>query len=251
VTLIIARRQAALEINFINQPMENQMNERTNSLDAAYARRATARTAAAESAATLTRAQRLAEVAGQKVANLERQLGDLEAAQAERLAAAIADGRPTSAAVDAEGFAAGGELAAAKFHAGVSSRALASIQATHVQRQAELQAAETAVITEVNRLLDSDDIEVARQLSHHLSEASRIGKRLLFATLANEMNDRRASPAEVSEVLRRLELPLIDRMHIAVNLTKTGDTAALALRAERRAALIAAHEFPLAADAAA
>jgi hypothetical protein len=213
------------------------MNQ-TNELDAAYAARATARASAEQSAATLARAQRLAELAGQKVADLERQLADLEAAQAERLAAAIAVGRPTSADVDADGFAAGGELAAAKFHAGVTQRAIASIKAAHAQRQAELQTAERSVVAEVDKIIDDESIEIAKRLHRCLDEAVMLGKSLLIEAIGDEMSTRRQSPEQVKTAIARLEVPLIDRLHIAVNLQKKGDLAAIARRDARRAALI-------------
>ena len=58
-------------------------------------------------------------------------------------------------------------------------------------------------------------------------------------------------PSEVTEVLARLDVPLVDRHDIAINLMKQGDTAAAARRAARRAALIAGEPEPVNETAAA
>jgi hypothetical protein len=57
-------------------------------------------------------------------------------------------------------------------------------------------------------------------------------------TIANEVNGIHP-PSEVTDVLARLDMPLIDRRHIAINLTRDGDVLGAAKRSARRAALIA------------
>jgi hypothetical protein len=228
------------------------MNTITNELDAAYARRATARTSAEDSAVTLVRAQRVKATADERVQELEQSLDVAESEEARRLEARIVAGaRTVDASPPSLDEAIALELTNARLHANISGKALASIRAAHAKAQTELAAAERAVITLVDGMLDAEDVDVARQISHHLNEAVRIGKQLLFATMASEMHYRKAPPAEVKAALARLDLPILDRLNIATNLTKTGDTAALALRAARRAALIAGDEFPPAADVAA
>jgi hypothetical protein len=221
-------------------------------LDSAYVKRDEARAKAEAAAATLTRAERLSADAADKATELEQELTKLEAAQAKRLEAAIVAGGPTSAVttdIDAKALAA--ELAATKFHAAVSSRALESIRAAHAHAQAELAAAERALITLVDGILDAEDVDVARQISHHLNEAARIGKQLLFATMAAEMHYRKAPPEEVKATLARLDLPILDRANIANNLQKKGDLNAMALRAARRAEMIAGESAPIDETAAA
>jgi hypothetical protein len=212
----------------------------TNELDAAYARRATARANAEQAADTLTRAQRLAAVAADKVTALEQKLEAHETGQAQRLAAAISAGRPTPtlpADIADEGLAA--ELATAKSRSAVTTRALDALRAASAQAQAELAAAEAAVVAAVDSILDAGDIEIARQLSHHLSEAVRIGKQLLFTTIANETHHRKAPPAGVAEALEKLDYPMLDRRTVAINMLRTGDQAAYAQRSARRAEMIA------------
>jgi hypothetical protein len=223
----------------------------TNELDAAYARRATARANAEQAADTLTRAQRLAAVAADKVTALEQKLEAHETGQAKRLAAAIAAGGPTPAVpnVAAGGLAA--ELAAAKSHASVHARALGSLRAAHDQAQAELAASQRAVIASVNAILDREDIEIARELEFHLREAVRIGKSLLFAVIAREVHDRTAPTAAVSDALAKLDLPLLDRRTVAIHMWKQGDQMAHAQRSARRASMVSGESAAPVADAAA
>jgi hypothetical protein len=230
-------------------------NVKNSTYDAALDKRALERAKHEESLATLARAERIKTAAAKRVQELERALETATTEQARRLEAQIAAGGPTdTCAPTLSAEAVASELASAKLHAGISGKALASIQSAQAQRQAELRTAEAAVIAAVDGILDSEDIEVARQLSHHLSEAARIGKSLLHATMANEMNQRRdlrkAPPAPVVEALARLDLPLIDRHNTAVNLWRQGDQGAYAQRTARRAALIAGEEFPPVASAA-
>lgn len=216
-------------------------------LDSAYLKRDEARGNGEQAATTLTRAQRLSAVAADKVAELEQELAKLEAAQAKRLEAAIVAGGPTAvlpADIAMEGLAS--ELSSAKLHAGIAARALESIKSTHTQRQAELQAAEATLIATVDEILDAEDIEIARQLSHHLHEALRIGKELLFATIAREVYEKREAPTEVTAALEKLDYPMLDRRHISINMWKQGDQAAYAQRAERRAEMIAGESAPVA-----
>jgi hypothetical protein len=228
------------------------MNTITNELDAAYARRATARASAEDSAATLTRAQRLAAVAVDKVAELERSLEAAEAEQACGLASQIAAGGPADALPPSnlDAVAIASELASAKVHASISTKALASIQSAHAQRQAELQSAEAAVITQVDAIIDEERIAIATKVQRYLDEAVRLGKSLLFEAIADEMTTRRQPPEQVKAALARLDLPLIDRHNVATNLWRKGDQAALAVRTARRAEKISGESAPV-ADAAA
>jgi hypothetical protein len=209
-------------------------------LDSAYVKRDEARAKAEQAAATLTRGERLSADAADKAVELAQELTKLEAAQAKRLEAAIAAGGPTSAVttdIDAKALAA--ELAAAKFHAAVSSRALASLKAAHDTAQAELRSAEAAVLNEVNEILEREQMETAKQLVVLLDQAVTLGKALLFEAIADEMGARRKPPEFIADVLSRLDFPLLDRRRVATNLWKEGDKDALARRAARRASMLA------------
>jgi hypothetical protein len=221
-------------------------------LEAAKAVRATARPNAEAAAATWTRAERLSADAADNAAEIEQELTKLEAAQAKRLEAAIAAGGPTSAVttdIDAKALAA--ELAAAKFHAAVSSRALASLKAAHDTAQAELRSAEAAVLNEVNEILDREQLETAKQLVALLDQAVTLGKALLFEAIADEMGARRKPPEFIADVLSRLDFPILDRCRVATNLWKEGDKDALARRAARRASMLADESAPVDETAAA
>jgi hypothetical protein len=220
-------------------------------LEAGYTARALARAKLEQAGVTLTRAQRVAATATEKVQNLERTIATAEIDQAYRLEAAIIADGPTAGLPDvaAEGLASA--LSSARLNASIAAKALESLQATQRKRQAEVTEAEAAVVAAVDQIQSDDDIELARQLSHHLSEAVRIGKALLFMAIADETNGRRQAPPEVTEALGKLDLPLIDRRHIAINIWKQGDTAAYAQRAARRAALIAGDSADTIADEAA
>jgi hypothetical protein len=210
-----------------------------DALAAAYARRAKARTTADAAAETLKRGERLSAVAAEKVGNLEKKLEKHESAQAQRLAAAISAGGPTLAVPDVAAGGLAAELAAAKSHASIHARALDSLKAASAQAQAELAAAQAEVVAAVDQVFDDQDIEIARQLSYHLSEALRIGQQLLFTAIANETRSRKMPPAGVAEALAKLDVPLLNRLHVATNVAKFGDQAAHAQRFARRTALIA------------
>ena len=63
-----------------------------------------------------------------------------------------------------------------------------------------------------------------------------MGKALLSLTIANELHGGFTQPPqEVTAVLGRLDLPVIDRRDIAINLMKYGDHFAATQRASRRA----------------
>lgn len=223
----------------------------TAHLEAAYARRAVARIAAETATATLERGQRLSSAADHKVTDLERRLSTIEAAQAERLAAAITAGRPASALpvdIAADGLTA--ELTAARSDASVTSMAVESLGRASDQAQAELAIAEAAVVAAIDEILTAEDIEAARLIAYHLDEAVKIGKSLVFGALAAEMSERRQMPPEVTALLERLNCPLIDRRDVAVNLTRSGDMSALARRTARRAEMIAGKSTLAAAAAA-
>ena len=221
-------------------------------VDVLYAPRDKARAKVEESIATLARAQRIKTSADERVQELEKALETATTEQAHRLEAAISAGAPTDDAsppnLDAHAIAL--DLTSAKLHTSIAVKALESIKSTNAQREAELQAAERAVINAVDQLLDREQIETAMRIQHHIDEVLRLGRPLLGEVIGDGLSTRRHTPEPVKKVLEKLDYPLLDRRHVAVNFVREGDQAALALRAARRAALIAG-EISLVADAAA
>jgi hypothetical protein len=197
-----------------------------------------ARAALTVAAQALERARRIETTAAETVRTLEQRAAQAEAAQAAQLAEAIAAGGPNadlSSAVDDNLASA---LASARFDLSVKSKARASLEGAHAAAQADLVAAEAAVIAAVDKIFADESIEQARQLSHCLDEAQRLGKALLFLSIADEMNGLRTQPPKVTEILGRLDLPLLDRREVATNFLRFGDTDAAARRNARRAAMI-------------
>jgi hypothetical protein len=216
-------------------------------LEAGYVRRDKTRASAEQAATTLTRAQRLSSVAANKVAELSKSLEAAQAEQACGLASQIAAGAPTDTLLPSnlDAVAIASELASAKLHASISAKALASIQTAHEKAQAELASAERAVVAAVDALLDEERVGIAIQVQYHLDQAVKLGKSLLFEAIADEMTTRRQPPAQVKAALARLDLPLVDRFNVTTSMWRTGDQAALALRAARRAEMISGQSAPV------
>jgi hypothetical protein len=130
------------------------------------------------------------------------------------------------------------ELASARLNHSIAAKALQSLSAAHAKAEANVAEAERAVVAQVDQIFREEDIEDARKVARHLDAATNLGKSLLMLAIAGELNG--AQPHdEVTKVLARLDLPLVDRRHVGVNLLRDGDQAAAARRAARRAALIA------------
>jgi hypothetical protein len=102
--------------------------------------------------------------------------------------------------------------------------------------------AEAVVAAAADRILEAEDIELARQIAHHLDEAARLGRTLMFATINRDMNRRPSeapTAAEIATVCELLNSPVINGLHIPVNQLSQGDPELTAKRAARRAAMIA------------
>jgi hypothetical protein len=178
----------------------------------------------------------------ENVAQLERRAAKAESQEAERLVALIVAGGPSAdrpAGVDPDLVA---DLVAARRDASINAKVLATLESAAAQAAAELQTAETAVVSAVDTMFFEEDVEEARQIAHFMNEVDRRGRALLHLSIANEMNGQRP-PQEVCGVLARLDVPLLDRRTVAVSVLKYGDQAAAQLRETRRAALIAGDVF--------
>jgi hypothetical protein len=213
-------------------------------LENSYVFRDKARAKVEEAVAACARGENPSTAAIDKVAEIKKRLATLEASEAKRIAAAIAVGRPTAALPDNAAGDLPAELAAAEYHASVMARAMGSLRAARDQAQAVLAVAEAAVIKSVDAILDEEQLNVARQIQRLLDEAVTLGRPLFLEALADEMHTRRRTPAEVTAVLVRID-PLIDRMHIAGNVLRKGNSEAIAARAARRAEMILGESAPV------
>jgi hypothetical protein len=217
-------------------------------LEMPYKARALARAQVQADAEALAIAERVEADAAAMAQRAEKGVLDKEDESAAALAAQmLAGGKAIEITVDEQLMLAS---TVAQSRAKLASKAAAKLREKHAKSAEDLRTAEAAVLAAADAILEGEDVELARQLSHHLSEAVRLGKSLLFSTIASEMTDRKAAPPQVTAVLEKLDLPLIDRRNVAINLWREGDLAAHALRATRRASMIAGEGAPV-ADAAA
>ena len=210
-------------------------------LEPKYNARALARAKLEESTLTLERARRVESGAADRVNALEQRVAQADTDQAAQLADLIAAEliAPNESSLINAQPAVTPELAAARRQHTLATKALQTLTETHARRQTELQAAERAVIDAVDQLFRDEDIESARLVAHHLDEALRLGGALLHLTVANEMHlNGYTPPREVTIVLNRLDVPLVDRRDVAVNLLKHGDSIAADRRTARRNELI-------------
>jgi flagellar biosynthesis chaperone FliJ len=160
------------------------------------------------------------------------------AAQAARMAEDIANGEVTVTSGPPESLL-NQKLSSWRHQTKVTAQALATLETDHAKRQAELQAAEAAVVQAVEILFHEEDVAAARAVLHLLDEASRLGTAVFHSAVSSELNGRMPPPQEVLDVIQRLETPIIDRRNIPINLMRQGDTVEAARRATRRTALIA------------
>jgi hypothetical protein len=218
------------------------MNPETETpLITAYAARDTARKAYAASSAALERAHHLADAAAERLRKAETSTANSESQRADELAAAIASGADEQRIPPIDSLVVDEVMRNHRQDAKLKAKALAKIEQDHAAAKAALSAAERAVINAVDELFCEEDIAAARAIAHHLDEAQRLGTALLCLAIAEEITGHNPLP-EVTEALRRLDLPLLDRTSIALNVLKDGDTDAAAARAERREALIRGEE---------
>jgi hypothetical protein len=210
----------------------------TATLNELYRARVTARAGLKAAKDYVDRARRLSAAASERVAKAESYALRAETVEAERLVALIASDGPTMdcrAGIDPDLVA---ELNAARRDASINVKVIAALDAAVTQATVECKGAEAAVIVAVDTLLCDEDIEEARQITHLMDEVDRRGRAFLHLSVANEMNGRRP-PHEVTNVLARLDAPLLDRRTVAINLIKYGDQAAANRCEIRRASLIA------------
>lgn len=129
-------------------------------------------------------------------------------------------------------------VAASREQLATAGAALASLDDILAASMRVRDTAKRALETFVDAMDLDEEAQDARLVLHHIAEAVRLGTALLARAVNNEMHGRAQSP-EATEALAKLDLPLIDRRHIAINLMKDGDLEAAAQRSARRAALLA------------
>lgn len=147
-------------------------------LDAAIDKRLLERGKLEQSAATVKRGERVAATAAEKVQNLERTMATAEIEQAYRLEAAIVADGPIAALPDVAAESLASALSSAKLNASIAVKALVSLQATHAQRQSEVQRAEAAVVQIVDQILDAEAEAIAAEIEQHLNQAICLGEKL-------------------------------------------------------------------------
>jgi hypothetical protein len=169
-------------------------------------------------------------------------------AAAELAAQMLNGGAPVDITVD-EKLALASAVAQSK--AKLAKMAAVKLRERHAVSLQKLREADAAVAAAADAILDEELFATAKLLEFHLDEAARIGKALYFEVLGVAMATRRQVPELASRVVKRLDLPMIDRLNIANNLFKTGDLAAVERRKARHAEMISGESAPTADIAAA
>jgi len=208
----------------------------TSKLNKLRATRAEDHAKLTEAAEVLERGRRIAATAADHVYTMELKLAQAEFDQATHLAQQIAVGCPSSElpiSID-ESFVT--QLAVARFDLQIKTKALKSLEATHAAAQAAAVASDAAVVRIVDEILSGEDRALEKQVTHHLDQVLHLGKKLFAIAIDNEMN---RHGELFHEILARLDSPILDRHHLAINFLREGDPAEAARRAARRAALIA------------
>jgi len=214
------------------------MKMKNDTLTAAYAVRSKARTALAAASAALERGQRIATTSAERLHELEERSEQSEAAQATRLAALIAADSVTDELPPTHDASVGPALALARSDFNVARAALSKLRAAHESAETYLAAAEAAVVRTVDEMFLAEDDETARLVSEHLDEALRLGRGLLDSAFAGELDGHKPSQ-RASDVLLRLELPVLDRKNVPINIWAHGNDDVRGARSARRADLIA------------
>jgi hypothetical protein len=206
-------------------------------LEPKYQARAETRARCEFTAQAAERAKRIATTAADQLLGLERSAAESESAQAAQLAEQIAAGGPSAELPTAVDETHATALASARLDLAIKRRALASLEGAHAKAQGQLLDAEADVVRAVDQIFHDEDTALEKQVVHYLHQALILGKRLFGIAVDSEMNGRRGQL--FPETLARLDQPLLDRRHLAINFMQQGDTIAAAARAARRAALIA------------
>lgn len=218
--------------------MNDTMSTNDEILDAKHTDRRLKWARRERTAEALERGQRLHKDTQARLSELEAASKSAIDRRGRELAKALSIAGPTTTLPAAGEEADAAALSTARVQAAIAVSALAMLKDEDAKAQADAIAAEAAVVAVVDAIFRGEDIETARQVAHHLDEGLRLGKALLHMAVADEMDGRKLQPPQVTEVLARLDLPVLDRRHVAINLLKEGDRVAAARRAARRAALI-------------
>lgn len=120
-------------------------------------------------------------------------------------------------------------------------------QGEHAHADMEARAAEAMVVRAVDQILSDEIAERAKQVAHHLDEARRLGSSLQYFAIASGIHATSIVPQSTLRVLERLHLPLIDSLHIPIDLAQLGDTEAFRDWTARRNAMLDGETAPKAA----
>ena len=208
-------------------------------LEPKYAARTEARARLAYAAEAVERAKRIESAATATVRDLERRAEEAETNHATELAVLIARGGPTAelpATVDDD--LASALLAARRDHS-VKAKALSKLVDIRADAQADLAAAERAVVQAVDQILTDEIAERAHVVDRLLNEAQRLGVALKYFAVSAQVNASAIVPATALRVLDRLNLPLINALETPINLAQAGDVAAFRDWTQRRTEMIA------------
>jgi len=210
-----------------------------NSLDPKYAARTEARARLDYTQEAVARATRLASTAHEHLRDLEKRAEDAEANNATELAKLIAHGEPTTELPAMVNDDLAQALSAARRDHSVKAKALAQLEAIRAEAEADLTAAERAVVKAVDQFLNDEIVARARHVEDLLNEARRLGTALKYFTTAAGVHSTNLVSDHTLSVLDRLEAPLLDARHVPVDMVKLGDVAAFRDWTARREQMIA------------
>jgi hypothetical protein len=207
-------------------------------LEQLYAARATARARLDYATQAVERAQRIETDALARVDTLTVQVATAESEQATALACQIAQGGPSSELPTPMDEGLVSALALAKSDLSIKHRALASLQSAQAEGQTALAVAERAVISAVDEYLAAEIIARAKQVADLLDQATLLGTALKYFAVACGLHSTAAVAPSTLAVLDRLNVPLLNALHVPIHLEKLGDAAEFAAWTARREQMI-------------
>jgi hypothetical protein len=215
---------------------EDLLNPQANLIP--YAARKEAEAKAERSSQALERARRVLADAANELRVAEQKAADSEAQHASTLAENIVEGHDVSIGLTVHLLLVE-DLNTLRSKHSIAQKALASLSAAHDKDEADLRDAERAIVDAVDRLLADEDIETARQVVDHITQAARLGRALQMTAIQTQLATGKAPPSEVQAAIDRTH-PLIDGLHVPINFASGPEAMRLGTdRQARRAALIA------------
>ena len=177
-----------------------------------------------------------------KVEALARMVSEQESDQAARLAELITKGAPTSTLPPTTDDTLVHKLAVEKSNLSIASKARGHLDDTYNDALRRTAAAHQAVIAKVEEIMADELCVDADELNALLDKVIQKGSALLHLAIGAETNGALKMPLKVLSAIARLDLPLIDRRHIALNLIKEGDLYRVDQKVAEREAMIRGDE---------